>query len=55
MIPPTDMPGAVQARVPSSIDLVVSRNVEINPYTVAVCNGCSRHPRSSWEGLYRPD
>jgi hypothetical protein len=28
IIPPTDTPGAVQARVPSYIDLVVSRNVE---------------------------
>ena len=28
IIPPTDTPGAVQARVPSYIDLVVSSNVE---------------------------
>ena len=28
IIPPTDTPGAAQARVPSYIDLVVSRNVE---------------------------
>ena len=28
IIPPTDTPGAVQARVPSYIDLVVSRNAE---------------------------
>lgn len=31
IIPATDTPGAVQARVPSYIDLVVSRNAEYQP------------------------